>query len=81
MARLRVNWELNFDGQSADIEDIIFGFQSGWCLLRASSDKATYPLLDLYPMRRLPAQSTSLLPTLRPFRKRMPPTLRLGSIA
>jgi len=23
--------------------------QSGWCLLRASSDKATYPLLDLYP--------------------------------
>jgi TolB protein len=41
--------KLNSDGQSADIEDMIFGFQSGWCLLRASSDKATYPLLDLYP--------------------------------
>jgi TolB protein len=23
--------------------------QSGWCWLRASRDKATYPLLDLYP--------------------------------
>jgi TolB protein len=41
--------KLNSDGQSADIENIISGLQSGWCLLRASSDKATYPLLDLYP--------------------------------
>ena len=41
--------KLNSDGQSADIEDTISGLQSGWCLLRASSDKATYPLLDLYP--------------------------------
>jgi hypothetical protein len=41
--------KLNSDGQSADIEDIISGLQSGWCLLRASSDKGTYPLLDLYP--------------------------------
>jgi len=72
--------ELNFDGQSADIEDIIFGFQSGWCLLRASSAKATYPLLDLYPYATT-SQSASQLPTVRPFRKRMPPTLRLGSIA
>ena len=41
--------ETKSDGQSADIEDTISGSQSGWCLLRASSDKATYPLLDLYP--------------------------------
>jgi TolB protein len=41
--------KLNPDEESADIEDTISGLQSGWCLLRASSDKATYPLLDLYP--------------------------------
>ena len=41
--------KLNPDGQSADAEVTISGLQSGWCLLRASSDKATYPLLDLYP--------------------------------
>jgi TolB protein len=41
--------KLNSDGQGADIEDTISGLQSGWCLLRASSDKAMYPLLDLYP--------------------------------
>jgi TolB protein len=41
--------KLNSDGQSADIEDIISGLQSGRCLFRASRDKATYPLLDLYP--------------------------------
>jgi Tol biopolymer transport system component len=41
--------KLNPDGESADVEDTIFGLQSGWCLLRAWSDRATYPLLDLYP--------------------------------
>ena len=41
--------KLNPDGESADVEDTISGLQSGWCLLRAWSDKATYPLLDLYP--------------------------------
>jgi TolB protein len=41
--------KLNPDGESADIEDTISGLQSGWCLLRTSNDKATYPLLDLYP--------------------------------
>ena len=41
--------KLNPDGQSADAEVTISGLRSGWCLLRASSDKATYPLLDLYP--------------------------------
>jgi hypothetical protein len=72
--------KLNSDGQSADIEDIIFGFQSGWCLLRVRVTKPRIHCLICIPMRRLP-QSTSLLPTIRPFRKRMPPTLRLGSIA
>jgi len=41
--------KLNPDEQSADVEDTISGVQSGWCLLRASNDKAMYPLLDLYP--------------------------------
>jgi TolB protein len=41
--------KLNPNGESADAEDTISGLQSGWCLLRASNDKATYPLLDLYP--------------------------------
>jgi hypothetical protein len=41
--------KLNPDGQSADINDTISGLQSGWCLLRSSNDRATYPLLDLYP--------------------------------
>jgi hypothetical protein len=41
--------KLNSDGQSADIDDTIPGLQTGWCLLRASNDKATYPVLDLYP--------------------------------
>ena len=41
--------KLSPNGESADAEDAISGLQSGWCLLRASSDKATYPLLDLYP--------------------------------
>jgi hypothetical protein len=40
---------VNSDGQNADAEITISGLQSGWCLLRASSDKATYPLFDLYP--------------------------------
>jgi TolB protein len=41
--------KINPDGKSADAEVTISGLHSGWCLLRASSDKATYPLLDLYP--------------------------------
>jgi Tol biopolymer transport system component len=41
--------KLSPGGQSADIEEPISVLQSGWCLLRASNDKPTYPLLDLYP--------------------------------
>jgi TolB protein len=41
--------KLNPDGESADAEDTISGLRSGWCLLRASSDETTYPVLDLYP--------------------------------
>ena len=41
--------KLNSDGLIADTEDTISELHSGWCLLRAYSDRATYPLLDLYP--------------------------------
>ena len=40
--------KMNHDG-SADVEDTIPISRSGWCLLRAWSDKAKYPILDLYP--------------------------------
>ena len=36
-------------GEKADIEDTIPISHSGWCLLRAWSEKSEYPLLDLYP--------------------------------
>jgi TolB protein len=41
--------KLNDDGESADIEDAIPLSQSGWCLLRAWSEKAEHPVLDAYP--------------------------------
>jgi TolB protein len=41
--------ELHSDRQSADAETSISISESGWCLLRAFSDKPEYPLLDLYP--------------------------------
>jgi hypothetical protein len=41
--------ELHSDRQSADAESSISISESGWCLLRAFSDKPEYPLLDLYP--------------------------------
>ncbi len=40
--------KVNRDG-SADVEDTIPISRSGWCLLRAWSEKAEYPILDLYP--------------------------------
>jgi TolB protein len=40
---------LNDDRESADIEDAIPLSQSGWCLLRAWSEKAEHPVLDAYP--------------------------------
>jgi TolB protein len=41
--------KLNSDLETADVEDTIPVSRSGWCLLRAWSEKAEYPVLDLYP--------------------------------
>jgi TolB protein len=41
--------KLNNDHENADAEDTISISQSGWCLLRAWSDKAEHPVLDAYP--------------------------------
>lgn len=41
--------ELKGDRQSADASGSIPIEGSGWCVLRAFSDKAEYPILDLYP--------------------------------
>jgi hypothetical protein len=41
--------ELKGDRQSADATGSIPLDGSGWCVLRAFSDKAEYPILDLYP--------------------------------
>jgi TolB protein len=41
--------KVNGDRESADVEDTIPITQSGWCLLRAWSDKAEHPVLDAYP--------------------------------
>ena len=40
--------KLNGDGQSADAKGTLSISQSGWCLLRASSDKPEHPVLDDY---------------------------------
>ena len=41
--------QLSGDRETADAEDTIAISQSGWCLLRAWSEKPEYPILDLYP--------------------------------
>lgn len=42
--------ELEFkDGKSADFSGTILVNRSGWIVLRAWRDQATYPILDLYP--------------------------------
>jgi hypothetical protein len=41
--------KLGNDHESVDVEDAIPISQSGWCLLRAWSDKAEHPVLDVYP--------------------------------
>jgi len=41
--------KLNSDQETADIEEAIPVSRSGWCLLRAWSEKAEHPVLDLYP--------------------------------
>jgi TolB protein len=42
------NLKLSADRQSSDIEDTVPISQTGWCLLRASTDKPEYPVLDDY---------------------------------
>jgi TolB protein len=37
------------DRQTANVEDTIPISRSGWCLLRAWSEKAEHPILDMYP--------------------------------
>jgi len=41
--------KLASDRETADVEGTIPISSSGWCLLRAWSDKSEYPILDLYP--------------------------------
>ena len=41
--------KLSPDRQSSDAEGEMLLSQSGWCLLRALSDKAEHPVLDAYP--------------------------------
>ncbi len=41
--------KLNSDHGAADVEDTIEVSRSGWCLLRAWSEKAEHPVLDMYP--------------------------------
>ena len=41
--------KLSADHETADVEDTIPIARSGWCLLRAFSDKSEYPVLDIYP--------------------------------
>ncbi len=41
--------KLNSDRKKADVEDTIPVSRSGWCLLRAWSEKAEHPVLDMYP--------------------------------
>jgi TolB protein len=47
--KVRRELELNPDHQSADVEQTIPVTGSGWCLLRAWSEKAEHPILDIYP--------------------------------
>jgi len=41
--------KIHSGGGTADAEDTIPISRSGWCLLRAWSEKSEYPILDLYP--------------------------------
>ena len=41
--------KLDGDGETANVEDAIPISRSGWCLLRAWSEKAEHPILDMYP--------------------------------
>jgi len=41
--------KLGGDRETADVQDVLPLSRSGWCLLRAWSNKSEYPVLDLYP--------------------------------
>jgi TolB protein len=41
--------KLSSDRESTDVDDVISVSQSGWCLLRAWSEKSEDPVLDAYP--------------------------------
>ena len=41
--------KLSGDRDTADVQDSLSISRSGWCLLRAWSEKPEYPILDLYP--------------------------------
>ena len=41
--------KLSSDRQSAEVNDTIPISKSGWCVLRAFSDKGEFPVLDIYP--------------------------------
>ncbi len=41
--------KLNGDRETADVEDTVPVSRGGWCLLRAWSEKAEHPVLDMYP--------------------------------
>ncbi|HXZ32702.1 MAG TPA: CehA/McbA family metallohydrolase [Terriglobales bacterium] len=41
--------KLNGDRETAEVTDKVAISKSGWCLLRAWSENAEYPILDLYP--------------------------------
>jgi hypothetical protein len=41
--------KLDADRTSAHVDGLVPIEASGWCVLRAFSDKAEYPILDLYP--------------------------------
>ncbi len=59
--------KLSEDHESADISDAIPISRSGWCLLRAWSDKAEHPILDDYPYATTsPVYVTVAGSTLRP---------------
>jgi hypothetical protein len=40
---------MSADHRSADVDGTVELKRSGWCVLRASADRAEYPVLDLYP--------------------------------
>ncbi len=72
--------KLSGDRESADVEDTIPISQSGWCLLRAWSDKAEHPVLDAYPYATTSPIYVTVAGSLRSQQKMLPTSSR-GLIA